>query len=1382
MLTFSGEIKESSSSRQRLWNNRKEKSIKKSFFEFYRLLYHSSSLEDNYSFRQKVKEATEGIIWILQIISLLWVPNLSIKHWNEHITLWEIMGYLRFDNIFSEFGMIKESLYLCIISIFIIFSSIFVLVLLIYYSFRLPKSIFGIFRQIFNFWVNVIFIPSMVLFSIFLKYNIISEKSITEYKNNNGFSEFEINVPLQLVLIFAMIVAFPMILFHTEFSGEIRHSVSCQILKAKAHSKIDLHLAIFTYFSPVIYVCLDHNYMIYFQFFMMIISAAIVVEVMQFLPYFSIYFNLAQILRLCGVSLVSFGFILGYIMDNSLFIILFAIILGPLIVLLNIHFVLKLEKNLNSNIPVNLAEINSAYQLEKSLRYSLCSNSIESKDQIIYLFEIFYIEKPFCRNKLESIWIANYCLFTLKDESLAKVKLTKTMDISELNLEANFQEYLSNKNIQNSSSDESVQFIDYFQQLNLIKKKDHKLCFNLLKFWEEITASKPDLKWLVKKLNWIDEKILAINNQYSQLTAKFFYSKDFLELYASYAKDILFDWEKSNLLENKLKSYEKSAISSYSRNPSCFNDANGIFVISGEEENFGEILFSNTKANEIIKFADGSSIMDFIPSFYSGKLKDEINWLIHYGSSSEIDLKEGFFLKLPTNFLIEITGKMIITSIDNYLVLIFIFQKKQTNRQIALISEDGEIFDYSEDFPLAAEKFKDDLKGHSLKNVFPELENFNLQLSIPYHLKNCECQTILILSYFQINRLKILHALLINDHEEIKDWINKNKALKKCKKEKANLISCPLSLNSIRSLNSEGNKNWLYHISEEDCVNPEIISNQTSINESSETAKSNRSETKEKYKPFKNLPRNKFLRLLKKSSQSINILHIAFILSVIFMQIFAVLSTNIAVLCYAYSNIDFIKNMDLPITIGKVAKKLQNISLASSILWRLGDYKNFGTELAISTSWIRLESFISELKAIYLNVTSQLENWNYCSGQEIFINEKIKLYNWEHNKKVNLLGMISQVIQTGNEMIRKANNSEDYSYEASFLYVNGIGDTFQYCNHSLYEVMDCQKSIMLDFKRDMFILLVLGIGVLILCICCMIPFWCSNAKIESNLWNNLRKKVYYHPEIKLALLKRLKSVHYQRDMLINDRNFTSSQFNFKNNWRLIWRLCIYFSAVTMFSLINITYLYEKCTDYLAYRPEIIKEIIHEQMLENSIGLSATESQFRNWGLLSVNKTPSEYPLMNSEAAFQKDILRFSRSKIMVRDPKYLPILSQNIRSKLYESHYDFWSKYFIFGVYAAEGLVRFDSYVIIHSNKLILLWLNWLRNIDTLIVNYSELTDEIDQYSQSVVEDQIKTIVAAFSFFIASSIIIYFTQYFVFFRREKQYLQKINLMMEIIPS
>ncbi|CAG9311166.1 unnamed protein product [Blepharisma stoltei] len=104
------------------------------------------------------------------IINFLWLPDMPISNWNKNMTIWEIIGYLNFDNVCSKLGIISEYsnclrmalscailgqfLYLILSILFTCtnFLIIIAFIDIIYYSYSIPSFILNIFNSIFNLW------------------------------------------------------------------------------------------------------------------------------------------------------------------------------------------------------------------------------------------------------------------------------------------------------------------------------------------------------------------------------------------------------------------------------------------------------------------------------------------------------------------------------------------------------------------------------------------------------------------------------------------------------------------------------------------------------------------------------------------------------------------------------------------------------------------------------------------------------------------------------------------------------------------------------------------------------------------------------------------------------------------------------------------------------------------------------------------------------------------------------------------------------------------------------------------------------------------------------------------------------------------------------
>ncbi|CAG9323974.1 unnamed protein product [Blepharisma stoltei] len=854
----------------------------KPIFELFWMLNHSKGSIRNSLSKQKVQVTVECSIWCLQMASLLWMQSLNIKNWSNDLGLWKMIGYLRLDNACAALEIIDTCLYTSIFWIFSIFSITIALFFAISYAIKIPKTVIYLLEKFIYLWQTLICIPSIQLLSIFIKYNFSHKMEVNEYENITRSADFEIPAPWNACCILAIGMCFIIIILNSKFSGEIRHSWAKNIITAKAHSKIDFHAGILTFLLPVLGSIFDEDYIVYLQFFAMLSSFLLILESIMYLPYFCLYSNTIALIKFFILAWIAFIFILGEWLDNILIIKIFAIFLSPIIIILVIIYTIRLHKRINKGIPMSIIEMKNKYDLEKSLRYELCSLKAENKDQIIYIFETFFSENILWRDKLQVIWLANYCLFTLKDAGLAKIKICKCKTVSDWDLEANYQEYLCYREIMDSKSNESVAFECYHNKLNEIKNIDRVLCKNLSSFWKEIASKQPKFSKLIDSINSISRDIQFLSNEYKKLTTDF-HTREGLDLYCSYLKNIIYDYENYDKVSYKVNSFE-GYYSNTIKNMSYFDCNNGILIFSNEEENFGEVLFANPKVAESFNFPlksiIGDNIFSFIPLYYKNSITENIKKMLNFGLDTEIDLGESFFLISPNSDLLKCMGKALLSSLNNYLATILVFKINDYEHQAALISDNKTILCYTKGFPQLVRKPSYNLTGFPLSRIFPDLENVDLQQHSPYFL-SLHDEIILVFLTSNTFGIKIPYIIFISNYAEFSEWKIKNF---KVNLDEENLIeNSPKLYNALRPSNfNEISSNYQDETYEKniDCENDIQLTIDKTRRYESKLAY-----TKDEDEPQKNknIAPNAFIHMVKVSSRSINVVHLVFVLAVIFI-------------------------------------------------------------------------------------------------------------------------------------------------------------------------------------------------------------------------------------------------------------------------------------------------------------------------------------------------------------------------------------------------------------------------------------------------------------------------------------------------------------------
>ncbi|CAG9311142.1 unnamed protein product [Blepharisma stoltei] len=523
----------------------------------------------------------------------------------------------------------------------------------------------------------------------------------------------------------------------------------------------------------------------------------------------------------------------------------------------------------------------------------------------------------------------------------------------------------------------------------------------------------------------------------------------------------------------------------------------------------------------------------------------------------------------------------------------------------------------------------------------------------------------------------------------------------------------------------------------------------------------------------------RFLNMIKSSSKAINILHLAFAFSML-----VVLAVNITVLIYAFYDINLISDMSLPISIGKSGKDFQRIGYLSRMIYVATVIKS--NDPATALTFQEYKEKLADLENIYWNVTMNLKIRNSCLGQSILTDEAVNLWRIDENgvykKKSTLIDTIAAFIKIGKSFLSELNNTGNGLNDMSFLLLNGYGESIRYCNNSLYDIIDYQKSMMSSFKTDMIILLLLGIALLIICILIMIPFYYTIIKIENNLWNTIRKNAYSHYfELKQIIMERLKYAHFQADVTLNEPHLSMKPYTFKSYWKYAWRTLIFLAFSLLFSIINITYLYEKCADYLLARPEVLKTLINIQVLYTSLNIWTTEISMTKFGLPILDQLSSMFPFSDNENEFLEIVSKLDYSNSAIRKNECADVLSENIKAALYEYDKQYSADYLAYGIYSSKLSIMADAYSLSFYYPDYFMWRKWIAALQELDYNFDSFIDETDKYSQSVIDNQMKIIVAVLIAFILFSFALYLGLYLVFFRREKKYFQKINAVMKIMP-
>lgn len=354
--------------------------------------------------------------------------------------------------------------------------------------------------------------------------------------------------------------------------------------------------------------------------------------------------------------------------------------------------------------------------------------------------------------------------------------------------------------------------------------------------------------------------------------------------------------------------------------------------------------------------------------------------------------------------------------------------------------------------------------------------------------------------------------------------------------------------------------------------------------------------------------------------------------------------------------------------------------------------------------------------------------------------------------------------------------------------VNGLGNVFHFNNASLFDVFDCELDYIDRLNTETNLLLFYGFIVLIVCILILIPFYIYLDQKVNRFWNHIRSSVYdSYANIKSNLTDRLINIHGNNLNLDTQRNH-KTKANFKNPWRFTKKICVYFLLTLGIFLINFLYLYPICIGLLYKRPEYLRDFTNDQLLFRSVEIWALEAG------LGSNPWSLTYRIPN--LAFASSLSRYlelhaliKKSNLILRDPKYRVILSDDVTKILFESDVN-ENPRFSLGVYPGRNIMAFEAGA--GSDPTISSTLSITEQIEfynRLPVDFDYIDDRldelvllVDEYSLKQIKSQMDMIIIVLVLYVLVSVALFLFVYIPFLNREKTNLVDMENILALIPS
>jgi len=671
---------------------------------------------------QKLKILLGNAIFTLQMMSFLWYEDYGMKDWESYSAFWVALRTVNFDVLVvylsSAYFWISFSLWLT----FSTTVGLGIIGLLVHFKKSVPTIFKFVLTKALEFIAGVGFIPAVSFSVVGLSHSVTKRVDISEYTT----FDFELKeyhgllLAVNLVLVLGLYTC-----FHT-FTSEMRHSLAQQDLTAVSTSKYRVREGLLVVgISGSKLLLLEERPYLHLNL-VAVVALYTAVQYLQNLPYYSPFTNCVRCAGFLVFGLEALVFVVSYLQDNAFLTVLLTCFVVPLcLVPLKTLFEHRYS-SIEASIQSKFHKAESLETFELYMRKHLINNPAEQRSELIGVFGRCFDKASFRHKKKLYVWETNLCLYALKNERLARLKVWKCIG-KESNLETEYQEFCCRQAF-GKKTFEDLEYIKYLWKLSKVTERDNALCHQLINFWSELTSSHPKIQVLRNLSKSIDKLIRKIQKTAEKLIEQNKSNPEICNIYGSFLNDILFDNEKALRLTRlaELISSYNSANNKYSSKLKFFDKDNGLLLISADPENLGVVIYANTKAASILGTSVdtmlGSDFKSLIPPPYDSFHNQVLERFLLYSEQPKLRFPENFAILNQQGYLVEITMYSKAISLESYPILSFLFREMNPDREVAIVSEEGIINSHSENFPRQL-GYQTDVQGLNIYNMFPDFES-----------------------------------------------------------------------------------------------------------------------------------------------------------------------------------------------------------------------------------------------------------------------------------------------------------------------------------------------------------------------------------------------------------------------------------------------------------------------------------------------------------------------------------------------------------------------------------------------------------------------------------------------------------------------------------
>jgi len=559
---------------------------------------------------------------------------------------------------------------------------------------------------------NMSFLPLICIFLAAGKYSSSSTESAFQYPEMD-ISHIRV-FALGPISNFCAGLLVVLVLLETIFQYEQFFTRAKSVVYARAHSKIETYKFLILTAWAVSHFYLHESNKVVHLVGMLLGGVFLALGYLVYLPFYNKFVNFTHSSCYLVISWTSLGQLLAMIFDNGALLFHLMVFVTPCLVYLHYELLNRRIKIILEEYSKQIEYLENIYYCELVIRYEIWKlleqedpeKKAETKEKITELFQI--MSKKFRTNNFFGIWEFIYVFNVLKDQGLARLKLSQTAR-AEFDLEGTYHKYKFTK-VLDDFPNQYIEEVDFFKFRRMHEETmriDKETCDLQLQFWNELSLENPQ----TDKIERIGFELFSMIKKSKKASKDFMkaYPSNFLSLnlYASFLKDVYNDTMKGIELESRAENERKQQSMKLNKDQfSLFDLEIGTITTSGNLKDIGTILDINANAGSLLgiipSFAKGMNISSFLPPPMSDSS-------LHNLAMSEFILKsKSTEVKIPFNnlivdyngFLVDVNLQIKCLALDSHPFFVTAIRKNTKNREIAIVDSNGVISKNTRKFPV----------------------------------------------------------------------------------------------------------------------------------------------------------------------------------------------------------------------------------------------------------------------------------------------------------------------------------------------------------------------------------------------------------------------------------------------------------------------------------------------------------------------------------------------------------------------------------------------------------------------------------------------------------------------------------------------------------